>query len=97
MALARDKFGNPVQALEIGVTQKIAVGAASTTSTAISADVIRVKATVDCHIKVGVGATTNDLLLSAGETEYFSFGTGGTLAVIRAGTTDGSLFITAMS
>jgi len=93
----RDNFGHPIPALRPGSTQRVAVGAASTSSTALQpgTEVVRLKATTDCHIRFNSPALTTDLPLSAGETEYLQVPSGATINVIRS-SADGFLFVTEM-
>ncbi len=78
-----------------GATQKIAVSSTSTPSAAADGNVVRLVATVDCHIAFGSApvADANSLFLPANTPEYFAcYGTD-QVAVISDGT-DGALYIT---
>ena len=97
MTMPMDETGYAIPALRPGTTQRVNIAVTATSATAVAAttQVVRIKATVDCHIKFGAGATTSDLLLSAGETEYFAILGGTIISNIRA-SSDGALFITEM-
>ncbi len=78
-----------------GATQKVAVTSASTQSAPADGNVVRLLATVDCHIAFGAAPTSdvNSLFLPANTPEYFAcYGTD-LVAVISDGA-DGSLYIT---
>lgn len=97
--LTRDDQGNPIPVMRPGVSVRIAVGAASAASAALStfASVVRLKATTDCHVAFGdTAASVTDLALSAGETEYFAVRGGSVIRVIRAAA-DGFLNVTEMT
>lgn len=97
--LALDRNGNPIQAGRPGASQRVSIGAASVVLGQALGDrttLIRVAATVDCHLALGAApmATTDDLLLPAGVVEYIAVRPGiDTLAVIRS-VQDGDLFVT---
>ena len=76
-------------------TVRMAVGAGSVTSGALSATVVRLVATVDCHVAFGASpvADTNSLFLPASTPEYFACHSGEQVAVIRT-SADGALFVT---
>ena len=77
----------PVVALEKGATtQTLAISAASAASAPvnISTRIVRLLALADCHIAIDRAATTADLLIPAGQVEYFGVGPGAVLHVIGA-------------
>jgi hypothetical protein len=94
-----DGFGNAFQALNPSTTVVVAIGGTSAqNSSPIVAEVVRLIATSDCHVKfspTGGSATTSDMFLKAGVAEYFSMKGDQYIAVIQA-TAGGNLFITNM-
>ncbi len=78
-----------------GATQKVAVGSTSAASAPVTAQVVRLVATADCHVAFGPSATADasSLLLVANMPEYFACESTDTVAVIRD-SADGSLYIT---
>ena len=89
--------------LNVGTTQSIAVAATSAaTSNAFDAEttIVRISTTTNCYIAFGSSptATTSDVLMPAGTTEYFKVPVPGTskLAAIRD-TADGKLRVTEMT
>lgn len=78
-ALAFDRFNNPIQALQPGVTQKIttATGASARTGAGLrqATVVVRLVATTDCYVQFGpaasVDATAASMFVVAGVPEYF--------------------------
>jgi hypothetical protein len=78
-----------------GPTQKVAIGSASTLSTAVGAQVVRLVATADCHIAFGASPTADasSLLLTANLPEYFACESTEAVAVI-ADSGEGALYIT---
>ncbi len=78
-----------------GATQKVTIGSTSTSSTAVSAQVVRLVATADCHIAFGSAATADatSLLLPANMPEYFACDANDRVAVIQD-TAGGALYIT---
>lgn len=77
--LAEDRCGRAIQVMGIGVAQTVttATGAAAAIATALGTGttVIRLLATTDCWIAVGVGAgavANSGLYLVGGVPEYFS-------------------------
>lgn len=97
MTMPMDETGYAIPALRPGTTQKVNIASTATSAAAVAAttQVVRIKATVDCHVKFAAGATTSDMMLSGGETEYFAVLGGTVISNIRA-SADGSLFITEM-
>jgi len=78
-----------------GTTQKVAIGTTSTQSNITDANVVRLLATVDCHIAFGSSPTADAtcLLLPANTPEYFAcYGTD--LVAVICDTGSGSLYIT---
>jgi len=85
----------------LSTSQRLSVGVASTTSTAISIGVnaVRLAANVGCHVVIGDGtpvATTADAYLPPNEPESFVAAPGQKVAVIRD-TTDGFLTVTELT
>jgi hypothetical protein len=78
-----------------GVTQKITVGSQSGQSAAFASTVVRVVASVDCHVEFGSNptASTSSMLLPANTPEYFACRPTDKLAVAGDGT-DGALYLT---
>ena len=78
-------------------TSIVAIGAASAASGALTASLVRLAPTVDCHVRFGVvGSTTalsTDMILFAGQSEYFNIKSGQCVAVIHDAL-DGNLYIT---
>lgn len=100
MPLAKDSNGNVTQLGSIGPAQAVAVGVASTQSTALSGSttfMVRLLATVDCYVAFGANptATTSSTRLIANQPEYFAAKAGQKIAVLRV-TGDGSLSVTEM-
>jgi hypothetical protein len=79
-----------------GTTAKVAVGCTSTTSEPAGSQVVRLVATVDCHVAIGPApvADGNSVLLPANLPEYFACDSADRIAVIRE-SSDGALYITA--
>jgi hypothetical protein len=83
MALARDSYGQIVQALTLtnGSGQNVTITASSAQSTALPAGtaIIRLVASVDCYVEIGgaspVAAVGTSAFLPAGSPEYFSLDT----------------------
>jgi hypothetical protein len=78
-----------------GATQKIAVLSTNTQSAAVDGNVVRLLATVDCHIAFGPApvADANSLFLVANTPEYFAcYGTDRVAAISESG--EGALYIT---
>lgn len=80
-------------------TQKVSYTATAAASASIATGggtvPIRLRATTDCHVAFGQSptATTSDMLLGSGETEYFEITAGHKVSAVRA-TADGDLFVT---
>lgn len=95
--IAKDINGQPLQAVGLGATQKLAIGGSSVQSTAATAAarLVRLVATVDCHVAIGENptATTDSALLPASAAEYFEILAGQKVAVIQSGEA-GYLFVT---
>lgn len=99
-SLPRDDRKQTIQVLQPGVTQVIVMDTESQATTAITnTSVIRVLATADCHIVVGVSptATLSDLYIPANVPEYFEIGQDGNnqLAVVQD-SAGGTIYITEM-
>lgn len=78
----------------------LAVTGASAQTAALTAVLVRVVATVACHIAVGANptATTSNLYLPVGTPEYFLIDSGQKIAAIKAASAaDGQLFISPAS
>ena len=93
--------GNSVQALRIGATDTVTVGAASAQSAVLGdrIDVVRVVSTTNCFISQGSNptATTSSMYLPADVPEYFRVNRNDSdrFAVIQE-TGGGTLYITTM-
>ncbi len=85
--------GLPV--IRMGTAQKIAVGGTSAASAAVSGSVVRLVATVDCHVAIGPApvADASSTLLPANSPEYFACAGTDKVAVINDGI-DGELYVT---
>jgi len=70
-----------------GLSQDVAIGAASAASTAFSSETfkIRVKVTSDCRIRINQSPTavSTDTYMSAGDTEWFTCSPGEKIACIQ--------------
>lgn len=78
----------------------LAVTGASAQTAPLTAVLVRLVATVACHIAVGSNptATTGNLYLPAGTPEYFLIDSGQKIAAVKAtGAADGQLFISPAS
>lgn len=96
MAVARDIFGEAVQAFRLGTTQTVSVGASFQDVTLDGLNgVVRVVSTVDCHLKHGTGAVAGDAFLPAGVIEYFSYKSGDVLSFIQD-SASGTAYVTEM-
>jgi hypothetical protein len=88
-----------IPAILPGASQKVALGAASVQSTAITGSLIRVVAQSDCHLAFGANPTAvadgTCVFLPAGIPEYFVLISGNKVAVIQDSSATGNLFITA--
>lgn len=81
--------GVPIaQLYPVVVPQVVAVGGASVQSTAMNAKTqfVRLKTDLRCAVRAGADPTavTTDVILDAGDTEYFVVGPGHKIAVIAA-------------
>jgi hypothetical protein len=99
--LASDSNGKAIQALHPGATVVVAAGASSAASGVLAsgARVVRLYATVNVRVEVGVSpvATQDSMPLLAGTPEYFSVPPGERVAAIKeTGASDGSLYVTGM-
>lgn len=87
----------PVLGFDFDGGQKVVIGATSTQSATITSEIVLLKATADCHVRVGDNPTATttgtNLYIFAGETFFERIKYGHKLAVIAAGGTTGSLFI----
>jgi len=92
--------GYPLPAFKLGASQDVAIGAASTASTAFAGGtkVIRVIATSACRIKIAVAPTAlaTSTYLTPGVPEVFQVASGETLAVIQVAAA-GTLNITELA
>lgn len=100
LQMPKDGAGHPFQALHPSATVAITIGVASAqNSSPIVAEVVRLIATSDCHIKFsptgGKLATSDDMLLKSGIAEYFYMRGDQYIAVIQD-TGGGKLYITNM-
>lgn len=99
MSLVRDNANQTIQGgLRMGTTQQINVAAAATTSTALSATMVRLAATAPCRIRIsqaGTAAQATDALLPAGIVEWQGCTIGDKISVIRD-SYDGIITITEM-
>lgn len=79
-----------------GSTEKIAVGATTVTSAQTGSQVVRLLATVDCHVAFGSDPAADEsaLFLPANLPEYFACDARDKVAAVRD-STDGVLYITA--
>jgi hypothetical protein len=78
----------------------LAVTGTSAQTAPLTAVLVRLVATVACHISVGSNptATTSNLYLPAGTPEYFLIDSGQKIAAVKAtGAADGQLFISPAS
>jgi hypothetical protein len=95
--LKRDRNGQVLQAFVPGVSQNVAIGAASVQSAAFGelTTCVRVVSTSDCFIAIGQNptATTSSMLLPAGAPEYLAVDAGMKVAVIQQSAA-GSLNVT---
>lgn len=90
-----------MHAPRLGASQRLSVGATSTTSTAINIGVntVRVASNVGCHVAIGDGtptATTADAYVTPYEPECFTVTPGQKVAVVREAT-DGFATVTEMT
>jgi len=98
---ARDQGGDPIQgALFPKATVVIAfTDTAAKNSDAITAQVVRLISTTDCHIKIHDAAdalaVVTDMLVKANLAEYFSMNQKKYISAIRD-TASGNLFVTVM-
>lgn len=76
----------------------VAIAASTAPSAEVSSQVyvVRLHATVACHIAFDEDATANNMMLAAGATEYFAVSPGQTVNVIQ-NSTGGTLYITEMT
>lgn len=86
--VGHDQESAPVAKLPALAAQSITPDAASQQSAAVNAacTLVRLKALVACHVTVGANptATTADMPLAVGDTEYFGITPGDKIAVIAA-------------
>jgi hypothetical protein len=100
--LSSDAGGTAIQgALHPTTTTVIAfTDSSGANSSAILAEVVRLIAAQDCYVKFGTGAdvaaTTSDMLLKAGQPEYFTMDGNSYIAAIRATSNSGNLYATIM-
>ena len=99
--LARDQGSDPIQgALFPKVTVKISyTDTAAINSDPITAQIVRLIATTDCHIKIHDGAdakaTSSDMFLKANQAEYFTLWGKQYISAIRDAS-NGDLYVTVM-
>lgn len=71
----------------VGLSQDVAIGAASASSTAFSSETykVRVKVTSDCRVRIDKTPTaiSTDTYMSAGDTEWFTCSPGEKIACIQ--------------
>lgn len=71
----------------VGLSQDVAIGAASAASTAVSSETfkIRVKVTSDCRVRISQAPTavSTDTYMSAGDVEWFTCNPGEKIACIQ--------------
>jgi hypothetical protein len=88
---------NMWQAIFLGTTQKVSYTATPALSASVQprVNLVRLFATTDCHIAIGVApvATTNDTVLKADYPEYFCINPGEKIS-FRRRTTNGDVWIT---
>ena len=98
MLLQKDDNGTAIQALRPGPVQRLILWAtAQATLPAAKDRIVRLYATADCHLAVGISATatSNATTLPAGTVEYFSQSKDTRVSVI-APASGGTLEITEM-
>ena len=95
MRLCRDASGSPIQAMHFGDNQKISFDGTSKQSTVIKGHLVRVIATQDCFLAVGVNptASSDGVFLPASAIEYFGVLHDWKIAVIQSSQA-GTLYIT---
>ena len=96
--IAKDINGQPLQAVGLGASQRVAVGGTSAQSAAVGANtrLVRLVATSDCHVAIGDDPTAvaaSSALLPASVPEYFEINAGQKVAVIQSSAA-GFLYIT---
>jgi hypothetical protein len=87
----------PIQVLQLGTVQKVAVAVASAATTnviAAATEVIRVAVSTDCYMAFGTTATVSDHFLPAGTVEYFKMPVAGTKLAFIRNTADGVATVT---
>lgn len=87
---------NPMQAIKPGTTV-VRTATDTTQQTAVLAEsLVRLIADIDCYVAFGADptATNASMRLAAGVPEWFVIEPAHKIAVLRAGSTDGSLWIT---
>lgn len=97
--LARDQFGAAIPVIYPGISQTVAFSTTSAQSAAVGAQttIIRVLALgADCRIAIGANPTADSESTPVMERvpEFFAIRPNEKLAVVRAGSTDGTLNIT---
>lgn len=89
---------NLLPAIVPGTCSKVAIGASNAQSGAITAAVVRLVSSTDCHVKFGANPTAAadgaSMFLPANSPEYFQFSSGNKIGVIQDAVA-GNLFITA--
>jgi hypothetical protein len=96
--LASDNNGHDVQAVALGLNQAVSFtssGSAATAAVGVATRIVRLVATVDCHVAFGADptATTSSMLLPAGSVEYVAITPGHKVAA-RGASASGTLHVT---
>lgn len=90
-------FKAPIQVLQLGTVQKVAVATASAATANVMAtttEVVRVAVNTDCYMAFGTTATTSDHFLPSGTVEYFKMPVAGTKLAFIRNTADGVATVT---
>jgi hypothetical protein len=93
----KDDNGQVMPVVKFAATQSVSYDG-SVQSTAVSATVVRLVATTDCHVQIGVNPTASgstSAFLPSGVVEYIGIKPGDKVAAIKqTGGTAGTLFVT---
>lgn len=83
-------------AIKLGATTKMGVTSVASQSAPVACEMVRLIATVDCHIAIGPSPAVdaNSPMLPANSPEYFVVDSTDRIAAVRE-SADGSLYITA--
>ena len=89
----------PFPAIRPATTQTVPVTQTSSASGALTSGVVRVVSDVAIHVAINGPASTSQLLIPAGNVEYFAVAEGDTLSVVLAATAagEGTVWITQAS